>query len=86
MRSVRVDARAGQLDLSETQGLERATLQLGDAVALSVDRAAVLQKARGGAAGGVLQAPPACDVSAVAPVPVQLLPAKAPQAEGASRR
>lgn len=85
MRSVRVDARAGQLDLSETQGLERATLQLGDAVALSVDRAAVLEKARAGATGDALQAPAACDVSAVAPVPVKLLPARAPQAEVASR-
>lgn len=84
MRSVRVDARAGQLDLSETQGLERASLQLGDSVALSVDRAAVLQKARGVAAGGALQAPAACDVSAVAPVPVQLLPARTSQAEVAS--
>lgn len=84
MRSLRVDTRAGQLDLSETQGLDRALLQLGDSVALSVDRASVLEKARGNDRGEPLGMPPACGGPATDPAPVQLLPANPPQAEGAS--
>ncbi|MES2611613.1 MAG: hypothetical protein V4679_15305 [Pseudomonadota bacterium] len=84
MRSLRVDARAGQLDLSETQGLERALLQLGDSVALSVDRASVLEKARGSARGEALGMPAACGGSATASAPVTLLPASPAPAEGPS--
>lgn len=75
VRSLRVDARAGDLNMSETRGLERAALQLGDAVSVSVDRAAVLERARAG--GEALQAPSACSASIGASMPVELLPARA---------
>lgn len=81
MRSLRVDARAGQLDLSETRGLEHAVLQLGDAVAVSVDRASVLEKAPASAATPHM--PAACGVPAAASTPVPLLPTTV-QAEGSS--
>lgn len=82
MRSLRVDARAGQLDLSETQGLESAVLHLGDSVALSVDRAAVLEKARGSSGDAAPGVPVACSVPATAPTPVPVLSAYTSQAEG----
>lgn len=81
MRSLRVDARAGQLDLSETQALESAVLQLGDSVALSVDRASVLEKARGSARDAAPGQPAACGLPAAAATPVPVLSAYTAQAE-----
>lgn len=81
MRSLRVDALAGKLDLSETQGLHSAVLQLGDAVALSVDRVSVLEKARGSARDAAPGLPGACGVPAAAPRPVPVSSAYTSQAE-----
>ncbi|KRC27966.1 hypothetical protein [Acidovorax sp. Root217] len=86
MRSLRVDALAGKLDLSETQGLQSAVLQLGDSVAVSVDRASVLEKARGSARDDALGLPDACGVPAAAPRPVPVSSAYTSQAEDTPAR
>ena len=86
MRSLRVDALAGKLDLSETQGLQSAVLQLGDSVALSVDRASVLEKARGSTRDAAPGLPDACGVPATAPRPVPVSSAYTSQAEDAPVR
>lgn len=63
MRSLRVNARAGQVSLLQTDPLERVDLQLGDSVALSLDRAGLLERVRRPAdsqASQALQVPAVC--------------------------
>lgn len=60
MRSLRVNAQAGQLSLSQTDPLERVDLQLGDGVALSLDRAGLLERVSRPADSQALQAPVVC--------------------------
>ncbi len=60
MRSLRVNARAGQLNLSQTDPLERVDLQLGENVALSLDRAGLLERVRRTADSQALQVPAIC--------------------------
>ncbi len=73
MRSLRVNARAGQLGLSQTGQLERVDLQLGDSVALVLDRAGLLEKLHR-SADPQAQAPAVCSgLSAGAPRVVELV-------------
>jgi hypothetical protein len=60
MRSLRVNARAGRLNLGRTQWLKGATLQLGDTVALSMDSARPLALAIQEAGAPEMQVPAIC--------------------------
>ena len=60
MRSLRVNARAGDLSLLQTDQLERVELQLSDSVALSLDRAGLLDRVSRPADSQALQVPAVC--------------------------
>lgn len=75
MRSLRVNARAGKLALSDTENLAAVDLQLGGSVALSLDRADLLPRLRVGGDTPGMPAPAACPSGPAVPSrPVPLMP------------